>query len=69
MRDADDPGARGDDVPSPCISVCRLDPSSSFCTGCLRTLREIATWSSMSAADRRAVLAALPARRDRGSLR
>ena len=69
MRDADDPGAGGDDVPSPCISVCRLDPSSSFCTGCLRTLREIATWSSMSAADRRAVLAALPARRDRGPLR
>jgi predicted Fe-S protein YdhL (DUF1289 family) len=53
-----------DDVPSPCISVCTLDASSSYCTGCLRTLHEIATWSTMSAADKRAVLAALPARRE-----
>jgi predicted Fe-S protein YdhL (DUF1289 family) len=65
MRDADDPGARGNDPPSPCISVCRLDASSSFCTGCLRTLHEIAAWSTMSAGDKRAVLAALPARRAR----
>ncbi|HUD31901.1 MAG TPA: DUF1289 domain-containing protein, partial [Variovorax sp.] len=26
------------DVPSPCISVCRIDAASGLCTGCLRTL-------------------------------
>jgi predicted Fe-S protein YdhL (DUF1289 family) len=52
-------------VPSPCISVCTLDPSSGCCSGCLRTLHEIATWSTMSAPAKRAVLAALPARRER----
>lgn len=34
-----------------------------LCTGCLRTLDEIARWSAMSDAERRAVIAALPARR------
>jgi predicted Fe-S protein YdhL (DUF1289 family) len=65
MRDIDDPRARDEDVPSPCISVCRLDPSSGCCSGCLRTLHEIATWSTMSAPAKRAVLGALPARRER----
>lgn len=48
---------------SPCIRVCVIDPVQGLCSGCLRTLDEIARWSSMSAAERRAVMAALPARR------
>ena len=52
----------GDDVPSPCISVCTLDASKTRCLGCQRTLHEIATWSELSAAEKRAVIAALPAR-------
>ena len=32
-------------VPSPCISVCRMDAASGLCEGCLRTLDEIAAWS------------------------
>jgi uncharacterized protein len=55
--------ARVDDVPSPCISICTLDAGGTYCTGCLRTLHEIAEWSRMSADDRRAVLAALAERR------
>jgi predicted Fe-S protein YdhL (DUF1289 family) len=52
-----------DDPPSPCIDVCRLDHGHACCIGCLRTLDEIARWSAMSPAEKRAVLAALPARR------
>ncbi|ETX29567.1 DUF1289 domain-containing protein, partial [Roseivivax isoporae] len=31
-----------DDVASPCIKVCVIDPRARLCTGCLRTLDEIA---------------------------
>ena len=31
-------------VPSPCISVCVMDPASGLCAGCYRTLAEIADW-------------------------
>jgi uncharacterized protein len=35
------------DVPSPCLSVCRMDPASELCDGCFRTLDEIAAWGRM----------------------
>ena len=35
------------DVPSPCQSVCRMDPAIELCEGCLRTLDEIAAWGRM----------------------
>ena len=34
-------------VPSPCVSVCRMDGASGLCEGCLRTLDEIAAWSTL----------------------
>jgi predicted Fe-S protein YdhL (DUF1289 family) len=43
------------DVPSPCISVCRIDAASGWCTGCLRTLDEIAGWSRLEDAGKRRV--------------
>lgn len=43
------------DVPSPCISVCRMDADTELCEGCLRTLDEIAAWGRMSEDDKRAV--------------
>lgn len=55
-------GAR-DDVASPCVKVCVMDDATGLCRGCLRTLREIAGWSTMSPAEKRAVLARLEARR------
>ena len=51
-----------DDVPSPCISVCRMMPRSGLCAGCFRTLDEIAGWGTLGTAAKRAVLADLPAR-------
>ena len=34
-------------LPSPCVSVCRMDAASGWCEGCLRTLDEIAVWSRL----------------------
>ena len=34
-------------LPSPCISVCRMDAGSGLCEGCMRTLEEIAAWGMM----------------------
>jgi len=33
------------DVPSPCISVCRMSATTEWCEGCFRTRDEIAAWS------------------------
>ena len=35
-----------DEIPSPCISVCRMSDRSGLCQGCFRTGDEIAGWSS-----------------------
>jgi predicted Fe-S protein YdhL (DUF1289 family) len=50
-------------LPSPCVSVCRMDEASGWCLGCARTLDEIAAWGTLGDAGRRAVWARLPARR------
>lgn len=33
------------DIPSPCISICRMSDSTGLCMGCFRTRDEIANWS------------------------
>jgi len=40
-----------------------MNPDTGLCEGCYRTLDEIAAWSAMSDAEKRAVLAQLPVRR------
>jgi predicted Fe-S protein YdhL (DUF1289 family) len=35
--------------------VCRIDAATGLCAGCLRTLDEIAAWSTLDDASRRAV--------------
>jgi predicted Fe-S protein YdhL (DUF1289 family) len=47
---------------TPCIAVCMIDPKSSLCFGCGRTLPEIARWHRMESAERLAVMATLAAR-------
>ncbi|MFM9879555.1 MAG: DUF1289 domain-containing protein [Burkholderiaceae bacterium] len=49
-------------VPSPCLSVCRMDAGSSLCAGCFRTLDEIAAWGAMNDAGKRAVWALIAQR-------
>ncbi|NBQ82811.1 MAG: DUF1289 domain-containing protein [Alphaproteobacteria bacterium] len=36
-----------DKLPSPCISICQIDPSGDYCLGCYRTRAEIASWSRL----------------------
>ncbi|WNC91760.1 DUF1289 domain-containing protein [Paraburkholderia sp. FT54] len=49
-------------VPSPCINVCRMDASTGWCEGCLRTIDEIAGWSLFDDDAKRAVWDAIEAR-------
>lgn len=55
--------AQVEDVPSPCINVCRMSEATGLCEGCLRTLDEIAGWSGYTRAEKLAVRARLDARR------
>jgi predicted Fe-S protein YdhL (DUF1289 family) len=48
---------------SPCVNVCEMDERLKLCKGCLRTIEEIATWSSLSDAQKMAVKTQLLARR------
>jgi predicted Fe-S protein YdhL (DUF1289 family) len=52
-------------VASPCTNVCRIDRRSGWCEGCGRTMAEITGWPLASDDERRAILAALPARQPR----
>jgi predicted Fe-S protein YdhL (DUF1289 family) len=50
------------DVPSPCISICRISARNSFCQGCLRTIDEIASWSRIGDTEKRRVWRAIELR-------
>ena len=63
MTDATGSVRTGPGVASPCISVCVMDRATGLCSGCLRTLDEIASWSALDDDARRSVVAKLPARR------
>ena len=54
--------ATAQDLPSPCVSVCRMNPQDGLCGGCWRTLDEIALWGGMDDSHKRAVWAKLPQR-------
>lgn len=49
-------------VESPCRGICRLDKATRVCTGCLRTIDEIASWSRMSVEQKQAVVTACRSR-------
>lgn len=51
-------------VPSPCVSICRMDAASGWCEGCLRTIDEIAAWSALDDMRKRAIWKLLPQRRE-----
>lgn len=53
-------GALG--VPSPCLSVCRMDVTRAVCEGCWRSIDEIAAWSRMADADKLVVWERIEAR-------
>lgn len=47
---------------SPCILICSIDLKTGLCFGCGRTRDEIAGWMGYTAAERRSIMDALPAR-------
>ncbi len=49
-------------IETPCVNICRIDRKHRWCEGCGRTVQEIARWGETDDADRRAVMAELPAR-------
>jgi predicted Fe-S protein YdhL (DUF1289 family) len=53
---------------TPCIAVCMIDPGTSLCLGCGRTLPEIARWPRMERAERLALMRQLPARMEQAGL-
>ncbi|MBU2941854.1 DUF1289 domain-containing protein [Shimia thalassica] len=50
------------EIESPCIQICVIHPEERICTGCLRSIDEITSWSKMSQEARTAVMDDLPAR-------
>ena len=47
---------------SPCIKVCVIALATGLCSGCGRTLDEIARWGSMSDDQRAEIMRSLPER-------
>lgn len=62
MNDQNDKIWKRDEVESPCVNVCVIHPHARICTGCHRTLDEIARWTAMRPEERRAIMADLPSR-------
>lgn len=51
-------------ISTPCIKVCAVSGQAGHCIGCGRTLQEIARWGAMDEAERKTIMAVLPARLD-----
>ena len=54
----------GGDIPSPCVSICRVNERTGVCEGCFRTLGEIAGWSSADDAGKRRIWKLIEQRMD-----
>ncbi len=49
-------------VPSPCVSVCRMNERSGLCEGCWRTIKEVVAWGSATDDAKRAIWALIAQR-------
>ena len=50
-------------VKSPCINVCKLNPTNNLCEGCLRTSDEISNWSKYTENKKKNIIATLKNRK------
>lgn len=55
-------GAVAENVPSPCVSVCRMDLQRTYCEGCLRSIDEIRVWRASSDLEKKAIWARIAER-------
>ena len=53
-----DPKFDPHNIESPCVNVCALDVTRTFCVGCYRTRDEIARWRDASEDEKRRIKAA-----------
>lgn len=53
------------EIESPCVQICVVHPTERICTGCFRTIDEIARWSKMDSDERAEIMNDLPARKPR----
>ena len=53
------------EIASPCVDICSVDATGEYCTGCGRSLDEIADWQRASEAERQAIVDQLPERLSR----
>ena len=53
---------RRNEVQSPCVRICVIHPEARLCTGCLRSMDEIAQWSKMTPERRAEIMEELPSR-------
>jgi predicted Fe-S protein YdhL (DUF1289 family) len=60
--------AAGQPVPSPCVSLCRMDRDSGMCRGCFRMIEEIVQWRNADDDFKRAVWMELGKRREAAAL-
>lgn len=51
------------EIPSPCQNVCQMNPRTGCCTGCMRTIDEIADWLEMTNEEKQKLLEQLEERR------
>ncbi|MDC0738555.1 DUF1289 domain-containing protein [Cognatishimia sp. SS12] len=62
MSKENDPIWQRDEIDSPCINICVIHRAAGICTGCYRTLDEIAEWSQMAPKARKDIMQDLPER-------
>jgi predicted Fe-S protein YdhL (DUF1289 family) len=55
--------SESNDIRSPCVNVCQMNPFTGLCRGCFRTLDEIAGWLDFSVSERLEVLERIDQRR------
>ena len=55
--------ANSQQVASPCVNVCQIDPQTGYCMGCMRTIDEIADWLEMTNEEKQQVLDRLEQRK------
>ena len=47
--------AMAENIPSPCVNVCRMDTGSGLCEGCFRTIEDIREWGRSDHAAKKAM--------------
>ena len=47
--------AMAENIPSPCVNVCRMDTGSGLCEGCFRTIEDIREWGRSDDAAKKAM--------------